>query len=269
MSAPGPAPGKVWGFRIKTMKNHDKFTKNENGGIHHYTLAKSQQNWEKAKEHFLSKIKINEKILEEGPGIYTWILKADNFYATKVTTPQEIGTLHFIIDELTSPTFNPPKSKRDVKEPVILAGELQINDDGSIVFNLLSGSYSGPLKNGLNDFHLGRLSQAARPRLRHMITQLFDIEYTDLRNGINDRTYAKIPLSIEQMMRSKFRTKVTYTDQPLIDGASIITSRNDIKRFSSFLIENEQEGGKSNALRRTHRRCKTHRKRKTRKTSRN
>jgi hypothetical protein len=264
MSAPGPAPDKIWGFRIKTMKKHGKFTTNEMGNSHHYTMARSANNWKRAQVYFLSNIKKNEKILEEGPGIYTWILKADNFYATKVTTPQEIGTLHFILDNLTPIKFTTKKSKRMLNEPIILAGELKINDDGTIVFNLESGSYTLLLINGLKERDLKELTDPAQEKIIEKIQELSkNPEYTDLSTPLEDGMLSTIASSIEQMMRSKFRTDVTYYEHPLIDGANIRTSMNDIARFNSFLTknQNEQQGGKRRT-RKIHKARKTHKSRK-------
>lgn len=67
------------------------------------------------------------------PGIYTWILKGGKFYANKVLTPQEIGSLHFILDLLADVDGN--------QGNIEAAGEMIVTDDTSIIFNLLSGTY--------------------------------------------------------------------------------------------------------------------------------
>ena len=67
------------------------------------------------------------------PGIYTWILKGGKFYANKVLTPQEIGSLHFILDLLADVDGN--------QGNIEAAGEMIVSDNGSIIFNLLSGTY--------------------------------------------------------------------------------------------------------------------------------
>ena len=67
------------------------------------------------------------------PGIYTWILKGGKFYANKVLTQQEIGSLHFILDLLADVDGN--------QGNIEAAGEMIVSDDRSIIFNLLSGTY--------------------------------------------------------------------------------------------------------------------------------
>lgn len=258
MSAPGP--DKIWGFRIKTKK-HGRITTNEEGEKHHYTAPKSIQNWKNAKEYFKTNILINDKLLSGGSGIYTWILKADNFYAIKVTTPQEIGTLHFLLDDLTV------IKNKNRNEPVILAGELEIKDDKSIVFNLESGSYTLPLIRGFNELDLKSLSRFAKDEIIKMIRTLSKSkEYIDLSQGLTPEDVDEISESIKQMMVEKFRVVVTYDGRSFIDGANIRTSMNDIRLLNRYFTKNavnpnEQQGGK----RRTHRRHQTKKTRKSRK----
>jgi len=238
-AAAGPAY--IRGFRIKKFdksRGVPIFTKNMTEKLHHYNAPISEETWKAAKVYFMSNILTNEEILRGGPGIYTWILKADNFYTTKVTTPQEIGTLHFLLDELKK-----VKSGRFI-EPVVLAGELQVNDDSSIVFNLLSGSYTLPIIRGLNELDLKGLSAYARDQIIKKIRELSkNSEYTDLSKPLKDGMLGTIASSIEQMMVEKFRTNVMYNEQPLIDGANIRTSMNDIARFNSFLTKKPNQGG--------------------------
>jgi hypothetical protein len=82
-------------------------------------------------------------------------------------------------------------------------------------------------------------------------------EYTDVTKPLKDGMLPTIASSIEQMMGSKFGTDVMYTEHPLIDGANIRTSMNDIARFNSFLKKNPNQGGKRNALRNTRKTRKT------------
>ena len=85
------------------------------------------------KDFFRDRIYKNEGLPNAPPGLYTWILKSDgNFYAAKTFTKQELGTLHINLKMLTN-NIEP--------SPVDAAGELQINNDGTVDFNLLSGTY--------------------------------------------------------------------------------------------------------------------------------
>jgi len=82
---------------------------------------------------FSDRVIENEDLINAESGLYTWILReSNNIYAIKTITKQEIGTLHINLDLYTREKDN---------TPIIAAGELIINDDKSIYFNLLSGSY--------------------------------------------------------------------------------------------------------------------------------
>ena len=82
----------------------------------------------------------NEGIVNAPVGIYTWIIKNDNFYATRVFTQQEIGTLHLDLDRRTG------------EGNITAAGELKVNSHGipKIAFNLQSGTYTAKF----NGFHM-------------------------------------------------------------------------------------------------------------------
>lgn len=86
-----------------------------------------------ALKYFKSTRVTGETLKDAAPGIYTWILKGREFYANKVLTPQEIGSLHFILDLLADVDGN--------QGNIEAAGEMIVSDDGSIIFNLLSGTY--------------------------------------------------------------------------------------------------------------------------------
>lgn len=86
-----------------------------------------------ALKYFKSTMVTDETWKNAAPGIYTWILKGGVFYANKVLTPQEIGSLHFILDFLSNVDGN--------QSNIEAAGEMIVSDDRSILFNLLSGTY--------------------------------------------------------------------------------------------------------------------------------
>jgi hypothetical protein len=86
-----------------------------------------------ALKYFKSTRITDDTLRDITPGIYTWILKGGHFYANKVLTPQEIGSLHFILDLLADIDGNDSN--------IEAAGEILVSDDGSVTFNLLSGTY--------------------------------------------------------------------------------------------------------------------------------
>lgn len=71
------------------------------------------------------------------PGLYTWIIRGttDNntIYASKTRSMQELGTLHKNLLDLT---------KNKDNRPLFAAGELKINPQGVIEFNLQSGVFN-------------------------------------------------------------------------------------------------------------------------------
>ena len=133
MSAPKPAS---YRFTIKQMnanKINPIFTTNETGARRkQYQTPNSIS--EEGRRYFFNKIRKNGDLIGAEPGVYTWILKGTDFYATKVMSQQEIGTLHFILDQLTSEFDHHT-------DPIMAAGELLIKSDGTIQMNLLSGTY--------------------------------------------------------------------------------------------------------------------------------
>lgn len=76
----------------------------------------------------------NEEIIGAPDGIYTWIIKNDNFYAIRVFTQQEIGTLHLDLDRYT----------RHEEGNISSAGELKL-EKSTIQFNLQSGTYTAKI----------------------------------------------------------------------------------------------------------------------------
>ena len=107
-------------------------TINKNGKRWRYTDVINGKKVDALK--YFKSTRVTDKTLSNAmPGIYTWILKGGFFYANKVLTPQEIGSLHFILDLLADIDGN----QGDIEA----AGEMIVSDDGSIIFNLLSGTY--------------------------------------------------------------------------------------------------------------------------------
>jgi hypothetical protein len=89
-------------------------------------------------KYFSDRLVTNAQLLEAKPGYYTWIYrKSGNFYAIKLITKQEVGTLHANLKLLTD-SYDPTE--------IDAAGELEIIKEENyapptIIFNLLSGTY--------------------------------------------------------------------------------------------------------------------------------
>jgi hypothetical protein len=206
MSAPNPV--KPIKFHVKTQKNGKVIhTTNTKGRKHHYTKIKDSQ-LVAAKQYFSSKIKTNEELLGAESGIYTWILKgplpddpnytiSGTFYAIKVISQQEIGTLHFILNDLSGDD-----------NPLLIAGELELKEDKSIVFNLQSGTFTKPFLDALKQ-----------------------------KNKI-----ASLPTLIQQIMKEKIGDHVTYNKRPLIDDGDIRTNGHNIFILNSLFNKNKQGG---------------------------
>lgn len=120
-------------FPIKTREK--TYTKTGNEFLYNKPIYGKINNISK---YFSNRLVTNEQLLEAKPGIYTWILRrSGNFYAIKIITKQEIGTLHLNLKLLT-----------DLYDPsdIEAAGELEIIIEEkyvppTIIFNLLSGTY--------------------------------------------------------------------------------------------------------------------------------
>jgi hypothetical protein len=77
------------------------------------------------------------EVLAAEPGYYTWMLKLFGeglrLVAAPVYSKQEVGTLHANLDALTT------------DGTVWIAGELHINPDHHLTYNILSGTYTAKL----------------------------------------------------------------------------------------------------------------------------
>ncbi len=99
-------------------------------------------------KYFSNRLVTNEQLLEAKSGIYTWILRSSgNFYAIKIITKQEVGTLHANLKLLTDPYDS---------SNIEAAGELEIIKEENyvpptIIFNLLSGTYMAKKFDRLSD----------------------------------------------------------------------------------------------------------------------
>ena len=167
------------------------------------------------------------------PGIQTWILKGGEFYANKVLTPQEIGSLHFILDLLADVDGN--------RGNIEAAGEMIVSDDNSIIFNLLSGTY-------YKEFSFKTRNRKSIQKTPEEMRELEDYVMVKI------KTLAG-------------RENVTYDNSgnTFITG-DMVTNNSTLAKLNEYITRiesqpNSSEGGK----RRTHRRRRTHKTRKSRK----
>lgn len=111
-------------------------TVNEHGESHKFMWPKNNSASMKALRYFKLKTVVDENILFASPGIYTWLLRGDTFYATQVASKQEIGTLHSNLYDFSTLEGN--------EGDVIAAGELNLEKEQDVIkikFNFLSGTY--------------------------------------------------------------------------------------------------------------------------------
>ena len=165
------------------------------------------------------------------PGIYTWILKGGEFYANKVLTPQEIGSLHFILDLLADVDGN--------QGNIEAAGEMIVSDDRSIIFNLLSGTY-------YKEFSFKTRNRKSIQKTPEEMRELEDYVLVKI------KTLAG-------------RENVTYDNSgnTFITG-DMVTNNSTLAKLNEYITRiesqpNASEGGK----RRTHRKCRSRRTKKS------
>ena len=216
-------------------------------------------------------------------GVYTYLFSSQGlFICIPVKNKFEIGTVHYAL----ASTLN--------AERVIAAGEMRIDRDGSIVFNLLSGSY-------MRSFMTRTLRGACDGQLRERTSQMLqtqfpghDIRYTNetlitdesvpltadelnryVGMGIEVRLYrtekecnsdkelaiAETRLEIEENMNKNSRYPPTQ-EQLEASQAEIDKLRQDVERLKN--VPFEVYGRRGGRRKRTHRR-KVQKRRKTRK----
>ena len=129
--AANSSPPKRHFYKIK--KKPTQFT---NKSYHTYNANNNNKNFvmSELNKELRPLIRIDEQITHAESGIYTWIIKGEidpHFYATRVFSQQEIGTLHQDIHRQTGSGSSP-----------ICAGELEVLLNGRIEFNIQSGTYT-------------------------------------------------------------------------------------------------------------------------------
>jgi hypothetical protein len=227
-------------FIIKTREK----TLTDNGQQILYGLNKNKADIAKLRNFFSKRIYKNEGILEADAGIYTWILKKKgNFYAAKTYTKQEIGTLHINLKDLTNSLNG---------SDVYAAGELEILNDGTINFNLLSGSYMVPIlkKEKTIEDKLNKRNEIVK-----YIKDLLDKRYGITANFIESDT------SEEEKIGGK----------KILEGVEIKTSPENIEMLNALFkrVEGGYKGGYRRRLAHTYRKKRVVKFRKTRRAGKN
>ena len=161
---------KSYRFQIKGNRP----TTNKNGRTYMYTKARSGPLSLEAMEYFKSKIIKNKEIYYAPSGIYSWILRGNNLYAIKLMSNQEIGTLHFDLDNFTVFKYNDENN-------IIAAGEFEIKPQ--IDFNLQSGTYYKNFTRGKSPNNMSDLAEEVKTKLKSFGVQ--EVEYINDRPIIN------------------------------------------------------------------------------------
>ena len=171
----------------------------------------------KALRYFKLKMLVDEDILFASPGIYTWLLKGKTFYATKVASKQEIGTLHSNLNDFSKLKGN--------EEEIIAAGELEIQKEQDIInirFNFLSGTYHKIFEKARSEGELIEIVTAKLLSLEIPKSELPELELPEL--GVSSVKY------IGKM--------------PLINATNLRANNNNMAAFRAYFKEKTNEGGK-------------------------
>jgi hypothetical protein len=155
---------------------------------------------------------VDTDILFASPGIYTWLLRGETFYATEVSGKQEIGTLHSNLFDFSASKGN--------EGDLIAAGELEIEreqqDVIKIKFNLLSGTYYKKFIPKIG-------AEAVIAKLVIIVTdKLLSLEYLGLRVS-----------SVEYI-----------GDTELIAPSNLRANNYTMEAFKAYFKERPKEGGK-------------------------
>ena len=230
MSVP-PSEDTMLGRIRLTIKKFN--TINKNGKKWRYTDVINGKKLD-AMKYFKSTRITDETLSNAAPGIYTWILKGGKFYANKVLTPQEIGSLHFILDLLADVDGN--------RGNIEAAGEMIVSDDRSIIFNLLSGTYYKEFA-----FKTENRKSPKSPKEMRELEEYVLVKIQTL--GIKNASYDD--------------SGKTFIREDMVTNNSTLAKLNEyITRIES--LPNSSQGGKrkTRLMRRTRRKHKTHKSRK-------
>jgi len=184
-------------------------TINNTGQSHKYTQIKSKSHSINAVSYFKQKMITNGELIRAQAGIYTWIMVNDDFYATRVISKQEIGTMHRDLYHFSS-------SRSHDQSDIIAAGELEIKEDRHVDFNFLSGTYYKKFTKGKIQNNMSDLSDIVKHKIESF--GFTDVEYINERAIINT---ANIRASLNNI-----RNLNTYFNK---EGGKRRTKRNKTK----------------------------------------
>jgi hypothetical protein len=151
-------------------------TVNNTGQTHRYTQSKGKSQSVDALAYFKQKMITNGELIRAPAGIYTWIMVDDDFYATRVISKQEIGTMHRDLYRFSD-------SRTHNQSDIIAAGELEIKEDRHVDFNFLSGTYYKKFTKGKIQNNMSELSDIVKSKIESF--GFDDIEYINERAIIN------------------------------------------------------------------------------------
>ena len=184
-----------------------------NGEEHKYKGLKSAEHSSAAEEHFKLKILKNQDLFHAMPGIYTWIVVGDNFYAAKVISKQEIATMHRDLYRFSA-------SESHDQTDIFAAGELKIQEDRKVEFNFLSGTYYKRITKEKTQSNISKLSDDVQKIIKSF--GIDDVEYIDNRAIINVSNFRASPRSIANLN--------LYFNKEKKEGGKRRTKRNKTKK---------------------------------------
>lgn len=193
------------------IRNGEKYkisliTTNTNGKTYKYKRSISNEHAFDAMDYFKQKMKTNGELKDAPAGIYTWIIVGDDFYATKVISKQEIGTMHRDLYRFSD-------SRSHNESDIIAAGELEIQEDRKVEFNFLSGTY---------------------------FTKFIPVKI--VKEGGKEEFMEKLAEKVGSKIASLGFDTVEYIQsRAIINAANIRASPNNIHKLNAFFI---REGGK-------------------------
>jgi len=188
-------------------------TVNENGTSHEFMWPQSNSDSMKVLRYFKGKMAVDTDILFASPGIYTWLLRDETFYATEVASKQEIGTLHSNLVDFSTMQGN--------EGEIIAAGELKLEKEQQdvikIKFNFLSGTYHKRFRKERSDEELVRIATKKLLSLKALKLRVSSVEYIG--------------------------------NTPLIDVTNLIASNHNMEALQTFFKKKTTNGGKRSTKR--------------------
>lgn len=161
------------------------------------------------KSYFKEKIIINDGIVHADPGIYTWVMIANednsyvDFYAANTISMQELGSLHKnIVDAMGQEASF-----------VVAAGELK-KTEHKITFNLLSGTYMEPMGRGKSNEEKQHVKKTAHS-IAHARFRAFGINQPEYTNeNILAKENIRTPPEIIELLNRLFTRKQKPANAP-------------------------------------------------------